>query len=82
MGQLFARLDEEWQALAVDDALAEGLSLVFPTWCAGCDQPDVALCEACRRELAFHRLTRRLDRMPVISAAGMTAPAWRTACIA
>ncbi len=53
---------------AVDDALAEGLSLVFPTWCAGCDQPDVALCEACRRELAFHRLTRRLDRMPVISA--------------
>lgn len=32
-------------------ALAEALSLVFPTACAGCDALDVSLCDACREQL-------------------------------
>jgi len=39
-----------WPA-AVRAAAEEALGLVFPTWCAGCDEPDVALCGACRLEL-------------------------------
>lgn len=32
-------------------ALAEALALVLPVTCAGCDEPDVALCEDCRGRL-------------------------------
>jgi predicted amidophosphoribosyltransferase len=46
-------------------ALAEALALVIPVACAGCDEPDVALCEACGI-----RLRPRVTRSP----AG--APVW------
>ena len=36
-----------WVATVVRGALAEALALVLPVRCAGCDEPDVALCEAC-----------------------------------
>ena len=32
-------------------ALADALTLLFPVDCAGCDEPDVALCDACRLAL-------------------------------
>ena len=35
----------------VRGALADALSLAFPTWCAGCDLPDTALCSPCRAQL-------------------------------
>ena len=38
--------------LTVRGALADALSLAFPTWCAGCDLPDAALCPPCRAQLA------------------------------
>lgn len=47
-------------ASALSSALADAFSLVFPTWCAGCDAPDVALCPACRAELAPRPLSRTL----------------------
>ncbi len=37
--------------MTVRAALAEALSLAFPTWCAGCDAPDMTLCEQCRAAL-------------------------------
>lgn len=37
----------EWLGSIVRAALAEALALVLPVACAGCDEPDVALCEAC-----------------------------------
>ncbi|MDL5352613.1 phosphoribosyltransferase family protein [Microbacterium sp. zg-YB36] len=51
----------------VRDALAEALSLAFPTWCAGCDLPDVALCPTCRAALAPVAQRRRLDSLDVCS---------------
>jgi ComF family protein len=33
-------------------ALADVLALVLPVVCAGCDEPDLALCDACRAALA------------------------------
>lgn len=53
---------------SVARALGEALGLVFPTWCAGCDAPDVALCAACRGILIYQGLERRIERMPVLSA--------------
>ena len=35
----------------VRDALAAAVSLVFPTWCAGCDALDTTLCATCRARL-------------------------------
>ncbi len=32
-------------------ALADALSLAFPTWCAGCDLPDTPLCAPCLAQL-------------------------------
>ena len=29
------------------EACADALALLLPVWCAGCDEPDVALCERC-----------------------------------
>jgi len=36
-----------WIGATLRDALAEALALVLPVACAGCDEPDIALCEAC-----------------------------------
>ncbi len=50
-------------------ACADALSLLFPTWCAGCDDPDVALCALCRDALAPRGLRRVLpDGLEVRSA--------------
>jgi predicted amidophosphoribosyltransferase len=38
-------------AALVRSALAEALTLVLPVSCAGCDEPDVALCDACAAAL-------------------------------
>lgn len=38
-------------ALAVRSALRDALTLVLPVWCAGCDEPDVELCEECTAAL-------------------------------
>ncbi|MFT3798469.1 ComF family protein [Microbacterium sp.] len=45
----------------VRDAVEEALALVLPTWCAGCDAPDVALCAACRGALAAEVRVTRAD---------------------
>jgi ComF family protein len=37
----------EWIVSVLRAALAEALALVIPVECAGCDEPDVALCEKC-----------------------------------
>lgn len=54
---------------ALAPALAEALSLVFPTWCAGCDAPDVALCAACRAELVPRPRRRTLPCGLVVHSA-------------
>ncbi|MCP2637483.1 ComF family protein [Microbacterium sp. HD4P20] len=43
----------------VRSACAEALALLLPVWCAGCDEPDVPLCERCLLALTsepHHRL--------------------------
>jgi len=40
-----------WLGATVRAALAEALALVLPVVCAGCDEPDIALCEACAARL-------------------------------
>ena len=47
-------------------ALAEALALVIPVACAGCDEPDIALCEACGISLR-PRVTRSPVGTPVWS---------------
>lgn len=42
-------------------AFAEALSLVFPTWCAGCDALDVSLCPGCAGQLVPCPVRRRLE---------------------
>ncbi|GAB2697133.1 phosphoribosyltransferase family protein [Microbacterium marinum] len=44
----------------VAQALVEALAVVFPTWCAGCDEVDVSLCDACRAGLAAQPVRRHL----------------------
>lgn len=39
--------DAAWLGATVRAALADALALVLPVRCAGCDEPDVSLCEAC-----------------------------------
>lgn len=63
---------------AVAGALRDALGLVFPTWCAGCDAPDVAFCAACRAELSYRGLTRRIEDIPVTSAVPFDGIAART----
>lgn len=48
-------------SLLVRSALADALTLVLPVDCAGCDEPDTGLCEACRRALAPSPRRRVLD---------------------
>lgn len=54
-----------WFGTAVRAALADALALVLPVACAGCDEPDVALCEDCRQQLR-----------PRISHAGRDPEVW------
>jgi predicted amidophosphoribosyltransferase len=42
---------KEWLGATVRAAFAEALALVLPVACAGCDEPDVPLCETCRDRL-------------------------------
>jgi predicted amidophosphoribosyltransferase len=48
-------------------ALADALALVLPVACAGCAEPDVALCEECRLELR-PRIIRSVRGLEVCSA--------------
>lgn len=56
--------DATWIGSALRGALAEALALVLPVTCAGCDEPDVALCEDCRRQL--RPITSRGGRDPMV----------------
>lgn len=49
-------------------ALAVALSVVFPTWCVGCDAPDLPLCPICRAELVPCVSVRHLEGLAVYSA--------------
>lgn len=50
------------------DSLSGALSLVFPTWCAGCDAPDTDLCASCRSLLAPEVRGRTVGGLDVRSA--------------
>lgn len=54
-----------WARTAVRATLAEALALVLPVTCAGCDEPDVSLCESCRQQL-----------LPQISRSGRDPVIW------
>lgn len=47
-------------AVAVRRAVADALAVVFPVACAGCDEADRDLCDACRRLLSPTPVVRRL----------------------
>ncbi len=38
---------------------------MFPTWCAGCDAPDVVVCSSCREALAPRVVRREVAGLPV-----------------
>jgi predicted amidophosphoribosyltransferase len=58
-----------WAASTIRGALVETLALVLPITCAGCGEPDVALCESCTDALqpAPHRADVADLRVPVWS---------------
>lgn len=58
--------DAGWVTRTAREALADALALLLPTSCAGCDDPDIALCEACAAELE-PRVVRRPGDVPVWS---------------
>lgn len=61
-------------------AFSGALSLVLPTWCAGCDAPDAGLCPACRALLRPDVTARTIHDLVVRSAlpfAGVPARALR-----
>lgn len=62
---------------SVPAALAEALSVVFPTWCAGCDVPDVTLCSSCRASLRPVGLARTVAGVEVRSAVAFEGVAAR-----
>lgn len=47
--------------IALRAACAEALALLLPVGCAGCDEPDIALCEACVLALTPVPIRRTLD---------------------
>lgn len=51
----------------VRGAFADALALVLPVACAGCDEPDVALCEGCRDCLRPAPASRDLESVTVWS---------------
>jgi ComF family protein len=66
---MVGRMMSELQAVGTA-ALAEALALLLPIACAGCDEPDVELCERCERALA------PLPRRQVVRAAGGDLDVW------
>ncbi len=54
---------------ALPRALSSALDLLFPVWCAGCDEPGVALCGDCREALRPVPRVRLLDDGLRVSAA-------------
>ena len=56
-----------WLRRTVHEALAEALALVLPVSCAGCDEPDAELCDACRGALRPH-VQRRDDASAPVRA--------------
>lgn len=56
--------------VAVRAACADALALLLPVSCAGCDEPDVALCERCALALAPN------PRRQVIEAPGGEIAVW------
>lgn len=53
----------------VREAMLDALAVLLPVACAGCGQPDRALCAACRVQCAAELVGRALpDRTPVVSA--------------
>jgi len=65
-------VETRWLAATVRGALAEALALVLPVACAGCGEPDVALCEVCAN--ALHPVPQRQSLGTEDSAAGI--PVW------
>ncbi len=56
--------------LAVREACADALALLLPLSCAGCDEPDVALCERCVFALAPD------PRTQIVEAPGGAVAVW------
>jgi len=56
--------------LAVRSACADALALLLPVSCAGCDEPDVGLCERCVLALA------PAPRRQLVDAPGGGIPVW------
>ncbi|GAA1985237.1 ComF family protein [Microbacterium pumilum] len=58
-----------WLAETIRSAVVEALALVLPVSCAGCDEPDVALCEGCTAALrpVAHRSAAGATRVAVCS---------------
>jgi predicted amidophosphoribosyltransferase len=56
-----------WSSV-VRDALADALTLILPVECAGCEEPDVALCSACAAALTPAVRCREVSGLPVWSA--------------
>lgn len=71
-------LDPEANATPLRDALAAALALILPTWCAGCDAPDVGLCPACRLAVQPAVTRRTLGDLPVWSALAFEGVTART----
>jgi predicted amidophosphoribosyltransferase len=57
-------------SIVLREACADALALLLPVWCAGCDEPDVALCERC--VLALQPDVRRR----VVEAPGGAVEVW------
>jgi predicted amidophosphoribosyltransferase len=57
-------------ATVLREACADALALLLPVWCAGCDEPDIALCERCA--LALQPDVRRR----VVEAPGGAVDVW------
>ncbi|KAF2412195.1 phosphoribosyltransferase [Microbacterium sp. B35-04] len=57
-------------SIVLREACADALALLLPVWCAGCDEPDIALCERCA--LALQPDVRRR----VVEAPGGAIEVW------
>lgn len=55
--------------MGIRDALLDAWALLMPVECAGCGEPDRALCPSCSGELVPHTATRSTPRgLPVVTA--------------
>ena len=57
-------------SILLREACTDALALLLPVWCAGCDEPDVALCERCALSL------RPAVRRRVVEAPGGPVDVW------